>query len=135
MDIRKEHAIVIAAILVAAVVLIQAMDDSPLKKQGDGSPLDDSSGEDTDKYQVTYNGTHIQYSIVQTKPTPCHTIDVDETVFADDQIDILVNIVPSDQMCAQVITDETIEGSIEVGNPETVTIIVEGKVVYSKNLN
>jgi len=95
----------------------------------DGKTFSDNN---IDKYIVKYEDEYIKYNITQTKPTPCHTINVDVNIL-NKEILINLDIISPDKPCIQVIDEQEINGEIFIENPELVKIKVDGVLVYTTN--
>jgi hypothetical protein len=70
------------------------------------------------------------YSITANMPTPCHSFAVKDVLVAEsypEQVTIKIKVSEpkQDQMCAQVIDSQTIEGTYQASKEATVKITVE----------
>lgn len=83
-----------------------------------------------------YENGVVTYTAVVQKPTPCHTLSVDEQIMESYPVQIAIDISilkPDEgQICAQMITEEVITGEIETDHqPQQLTISVDGEEAYS----
>ena len=88
-------------------------------------------------YHIKYEEGIITYSVRIQKPTPCHTLTKDEIIMESYPVQVLIDLTsePSNNLCAQVISYETIEGEIDVGHkPSSFTIKLDNKLIYSTDL-
>jgi hypothetical protein len=103
--------------------------ETKLHEQDDG--LDGS-----ENYKISYRDGKLQYELTVDKPTPCHSLAIDEFVMESYPVQIRLEVTiqepEDDQMCAQVITPETITGEMDIGHePGSVSVVIDGKEVYS----
>ncbi len=84
---------------------------------------------------VTYENGVLEYSFEVQKPTPCHSVEVEEIVMESFPVQIRIDaqiVSPSeDVMCSQVISPETITGSFQTEQFESVEIFVNGENIYT----
>ncbi len=88
-------------------------------------------------FNVRYSEGRIYYNITVDKPTPCHSINVTESVMESYpvQVGIYMEMIESQGMCAQVITPELVHGSVETqSKPGSITFYLDGKVISSENI-
>lgn len=88
-----------------------------------------------DRYYVGYSDGRVAYSITVAKPSPCHSLLVQETVMESYPVQVRLDVTitkPSEgEICAQVITEETVTGEIETGHrPACAEVRLEGTMVY-----
>jgi len=101
---------------------------------------DDYFFEDTGTYSVKYENGILEYSALVTKPTPCYEVDVQEFIMESYpvQVESLIEVSapePSDIMCIQVVDEELIERSLDIGHkPGNFGIKINEELVYSTNL-
>jgi len=93
-----------------------------------------------EKFYIDYTEGNVAYDITIVKPTPCYSLsirqDVMESYPAQIRFDITVKGPEEDEMCAQVLTPETLSGSIAVGHkPGLISVYINGKEVYSTTLD
>lgn len=94
--------------------------------------------EDTGRYYVKYDNKFLTYRFNVTKPTPCNTLTHDVITMESYpvQVQVLVTIEPYDGICAQVISEETLEGSVIIDHkPGSFSVKVDNEEVYSTDLN
>ncbi len=94
-----------------------------------------SESDGTDRYFVYYENGSVNYNITVAKPSPCHTLDVRKSVMESYpvQIRLDISILPPEEgeMCAQVITEDTICGDIGTGHkPASAEVWLDGSRVY-----
>ncbi len=88
-----------------------------------------------DSYIVYYTEGDIVYNLTQTKPTPCHEIILDEQIMESypEQIRLDIQIRDTGEICAQVISEEQLDGRISLGHrPASVEVRVNDNRVYFK---
>ena len=93
------------------------------------APFSDSQG----AYSVHYEAGDISYSATIFKPTPCHELEVNEQILESfpEQLRVDVVVKKTDGFCIQVIDEETIEGTFELGHkPASFGININGENVY-----
>ena len=73
--------------------------------------------------QTTYVGDTVQYEVSVNKPTPCHEIQHEARMLGTDTLEILIAMESTAEMCAQVITPETITDTITVISPPSRVIV------------
>ena len=101
---------------------------------------DDTSFEETEgNYYVKYENGIIEYKITIEKPTPCYDVSSDEMIMESYPVQVVVDISleepPTDIACIQVIEEEVIEGTMNIGHkPGSFAINLDGEIVYSTNL-
>ena len=69
----------------------------------------------------------LTYSATVMVPTPCHEVRVEENILESDPVQVAINVAfinpDPDVVCAQVVTEQTISGSITLGEaPGRVTL-------------
>lgn len=100
-----------------------APDDAPDTGAPDGGPTDPGS---TEPYATAYENGVLTYSVNVMTPTPCHRLSVNERILESDpvQIAIEINIIEPEpgRVCAQVISEQSVEGRITTSEPGRVTI-------------
>ncbi len=87
-------------------------------------------------YVISYENGKLKYEITVEKPTPCHSLKIDEFVMESYPVQIRLEATMEEpeegQMCAQVITPETITGEIDIGHePGSVSVFVDSEEVYT----
>ena len=76
--------------------------------------------------ETQYANEMITYEVTVNKPTPCHEIQHEARVSGLEVLEIIIEIQETDEICAQVITPETITGQIEsMQRPARTIIIIE----------
>ena len=100
---------------------------------------DNGSGVDEETVDLTFtyeDGKYLYSGTVQ-KPTPCDTIEVDAVIRESfpEQVTLAITTKPSDGICAQVISEETIEGEIAVSQQAVIEVTYNGKVVEGEGVN
>ena len=83
--------------------------------------------------EVDYENGILSYSGVVQKPTPCHVLEIEETILTNPtRIRVDISIEETDEICIQVITPEEISGSLEISEePSSFTIYVDGVLSYT----
>lgn len=76
----------------------------------------------------TYNGT------VQ-KPTPCTSVESDATILESlpEQVNVNIDILSSDEICAQVIEEEEISGEFSASKEASIEVFLNGDTVGTIN--
>tara|TARA_Y100000034_G_C6878711_1_gene402284 strand:+ start:878 stop:1231 length:354 start_codon:yes stop_codon:yes gene_type:complete len=90
----------------------------------------------TENAHVKYENGILDYQITVEKPTPCYTIGKEELIMESYPVQIVIDmyLIPSEDICIQVVTKEIVEGSLEIGHkPGSLTIILGEEVLYSTN--
>lgn len=130
----KKKLILFIIILIVVFILILSLtnnksEDGFIDGVKDGGLL----GEE---YSSNYIDGKVYYKAIINKPTPCHKVEVEE-IFLESypvQIELLIDIIPSDEVCAQVIAEEIVEGTIEIDHkPGRFSIKFNNEEVYSTN--
>jgi hypothetical protein len=86
---------------------------------------------------INYENGILNYKITIEKPTPCHTIKKEEIIMESYPVQVIVDLTleSSEGMCAQVITEEIVEGTMNIGHkPGSFNIILDEEIIYSSNL-
>ena len=104
----------------------------------DGNPNDDP---DTNGKQValdfTYEDGKYLYTGTVQKPAPCDSVEVDAVIRESfpEQVTLQITTQASDQICIQVISEEEIEGEIQVSEQAMIEVTYNGDVVESEGVN
>lgn len=86
---------------------------------------------------VKYENGMLSYKITIEKPTPCYKIIKNERVMESYPVQVYVDISieSSDEICIQVIAEETVKGTINIGyKPGSFAIRLNENIIYSTNL-
>ena len=68
----------------------------------------------------------IKYDLIVIKPTPCHEVEHEAFFISDDVMEITVNLFDTGEICAQVMTPESLSGEINADSlPAEVRVIVD----------
>jgi eight-cysteine-cluster-containing protein len=99
-------------------------------------PKDGRSSDDLERYSAAYEEGAVTYSIRVAKPTPCHTLEIRKEIMESYPVQIRLNVEvkkeETDRMCAQVITPDEVNGTIETDHkPAMMEIVVDGTTVYT----
>lgn len=91
------------------------------------TPPDVPVGERGDGFQAHYENGALTYSATIMAPTPCHEVRVNELILESAPIQVRIEVdftADPEEMCAQVITERTISGTITLGEePGSVTLV------------
>ena len=130
--------IIILVVILLIVITIQNKEEEVDKNMD--FILDNSSFEDDiGIYYIKYENGVLEYSAKVTKPTPCHKVDIKEFIMESYpvQVEVSIEVLPDDSgmACVQVIDEETVEGTLEIGHkPGSFAIKLNGGRVYSTDL-
>ena len=122
------NAFMIPIILTAAFLLVGCEgNDEPVETPPD-TPDPIETPPSDGPLTVSFTEGVLTYSARVMTPTPCHGVSVEESILESDPVQVRINVAFTepgpDVMCAQVISEETVSGTITLGErPETVTVI------------
>lgn len=79
----------------------------------------------------TYADNAFAYNGTVQKPTPCHSVETDLRIMESfpEQVELDINVVPTDEICAQVIDEEELSGEITVSEYASIRVYLNGEVV------
>ncbi|MBN1916224.1 hypothetical protein JW796_04575 [Candidatus Dojkabacteria bacterium] len=89
------------------------------------------------RLDFTYKNDVYKYTGAVQKPTPCDGVTTDAIVreSSPEQVTLQIVIEPSDQICAQVITEEEISGEIKVSKQARIEVTLNGETVRGEGVN
>lgn len=97
----------------------------------------DSTGDEQVYIDFTYENGKYLYSGTVQKPTPCDTVEVNAVIRESfpEQVTFAITTKSSDQICAQVITEEEISGEIAVSEQAVIEVTLNGEAVEGAGIN
>ncbi len=118
---------IILALIAVTALLVAACDADPITPPGTGvSSLSD--------FSAYYEDGMLSYSAIIDKPTPCHEVNVEEVPGAITRIEFTTSMPDPGEVCAQVITPEEFENSIEMEKPDTILIYIDGVLASEESV-
>jgi hypothetical protein len=90
-------------------------------------PIDDQKVD----IQFEYKDNAYTYTGTVEKPTPCDKVMTDTLIKESypEQVDLRITITSSDQICAQVISKEDIQGEIKVSSEAVIDVYLNGELI------
>lgn len=91
-------------------------------------------GDEVDRFYVDYENASLHYNITVTKPNPCSDVTTDLQRLESHPVQLRLDIQMRDsgQMCAQVIEEKNIRGSIPITGNFIFQVHLDGQEIYSK---
>lgn len=98
---------------------------------------DDSDLDQSINIAFSHHDGAYYYSGMIQKPTPCDTVSSDYVIRESypEQVDLNFTIQSSDQICAQVISDEPVSGQIPVSEKAKIQVYINGELQPGKGIN
>ena len=94
--------------------------------------------EDTGNVKVSYDQGTLFHEVDLVIPSPCHTVKKELNIMESYPVQIVLDLIleTPEEICAQVISNATIKGEMEIGHkPGAFTIKYQNETIYSTNFN
>ncbi len=119
---------ILLSVLAVALLAFAACDADPIMPPGvDGLTS-------LSEFSASYEDGVLYYDAVLDKPTPCHVVEVEETISDVLRVDFVTSVNETDEICAQVITPEEISREVEMEMPMTILVYIDGVLASEESV-
>ena len=116
--------IILLSLLAMSLLAISACNEVEDVVNDDNDFYEEDFLELKDPY-ANYGGGFVDFHVTVVKPTPCHEVSYTYNISDDNILEVLLELRQTDDLCAQVITPELVEGQIDVDEePNEVNFIL-----------
>ncbi|MFP4401463.1 MAG: hypothetical protein ACLFPQ_06290 [Candidatus Woesearchaeota archaeon] len=135
----KNKVLLVLSFLIISVISVACSQQSDIDDDSNDNGISDvfiGENYEAEDFNVYYDPVKelLRYEATIDKPTPCHTLNVNENILESYPVQIRLVVIaePSDMMCADVITPETVTGEIEIDHePGSISIFYHDEKIYS----